>query len=141
MRYAIYLLLLLASPVFSGEPVYTWRSRDYDPDRIYLYRDGKQIGGWCYRAKYYRPLDGDTWGPPTNASPVQPPELIIPRKSILHDEAVHSVSWSPDGKTLASGSYVGPYNLLSGRRLRAAGYPFDVLVVAGGGTAHEKALQ
>ncbi len=33
------------------------------------------------------------------------------------------------------------YNLLSKRRLREAGYPFDVLVVAGGGTAHEKALE
>lgn len=74
MRYAIYLLLLLSGPAFSGEPDYTWRSTANDPDRIYLYRDGKQIGGWCYRAKHYRPLDGETWGPPSEASPVQPPE-------------------------------------------------------------------
>jgi len=33
------------------------------------------------------------------------------------------------------------YNFLSGRRLRAAGYPFDVLVVAAGGAAHERALE
>jgi hypothetical protein len=33
------------------------------------------------------------------------------------------------------------YKLLSKRRLREAGYPFDVLVVARGSTAHEKALQ
>jgi hypothetical protein len=33
------------------------------------------------------------------------------------------------------------YNLLSGRRLRAAGYPFDVLIVPEGGTAHEKAVE
>jgi hypothetical protein len=32
------------------------------------------------------------------------------------------------------------YNLLSKRRLRASGYPFDVLVVAQGGTAYETAL-
>ena len=32
------------------------------------------------------------------------------------------------------------YNLLSKRRLRASGYPFDVLVVARGGTAYETAL-
>ena len=32
------------------------------------------------------------------------------------------------------------YNLLSRRRLRASGYPFDVLVVARGGTAYETAL-
>jgi hypothetical protein len=74
MRYSIYVLLVFASPAFSGEPVYTWHSRADDPDRIYLYRDGKQIGGWCYRAKYYRPLDGETWGPPSEASPVRPPE-------------------------------------------------------------------
>lgn len=33
------------------------------------------------------------------------------------------------------------YNLLSKRRLRASGYPFDVLVVARGGTAYETALR
>jgi hypothetical protein len=32
------------------------------------------------------------------------------------------------------------YNLLSKRRLRASGYPFDVLVAAQGGTAYETAL-
>lgn len=33
------------------------------------------------------------------------------------------------------------YNFLSKRRLRANGYPFDVLVVARGGTAYETALR
>jgi hypothetical protein len=74
MRHAIFLLLLLAAPGFAAEPVYTWRTREDDPDRVYLYRDGKQIGGWCYRARHYRPLDGDTWGPPIDASPVPPPD-------------------------------------------------------------------
>jgi hypothetical protein len=74
MRYAIYILPLLASPAFSVEPVYSWRSRSDDPDRIYLYRDGTQIGGWCYSASYYRPFDGETWGPLREASPVRPPE-------------------------------------------------------------------
>jgi hypothetical protein len=73
MRHSIFLLLLLASPAFSAEPVYTWQTRADDPDRVYLYRDGTQIGGWCYRAGHYRPFDGETWGQPTATSPVQPP--------------------------------------------------------------------
>jgi len=76
MRYAIFLLLLLAGPAFSAEPVYSWHYRADDPDRVYLYRDGKQIGGWCYQAKHYRSLDGDTWGRPTSAAPVPPPTRV-----------------------------------------------------------------
>ena len=73
MKYAIFLLLMLSGPAFAAEPVYTWRTRADEPDRIYLYRDGKQIGGWDYQAKHYRSLDGDTWGPPKSAAPVTPP--------------------------------------------------------------------
>jgi hypothetical protein len=75
MRYVVG-ILLLASPAFSGEPVYSWRSTD-DPERVYLYLDGKQIGGWCYVAKHYRPFDGKNWGPPTDTAPVRPPEQRV----------------------------------------------------------------
>ena len=34
----------------------------------------------------------------------QEPELQIPRNRVAHDKAVSSVAYSPDGKTLASGS-------------------------------------
>jgi hypothetical protein len=61
MRQTICFLLLIASSASSAEPVYTWQYRADDPDRIYLYHDGKQIGGWCYRANHYRPFDGETW--------------------------------------------------------------------------------
>ena len=76
MRYVVG-VLLLASPAFSGEPVYSWRSRADDPERAYLYLDGKQIGGWCYRAKQYCPFNGTNWGPPTEAAPVRPPERRV----------------------------------------------------------------
>src|SRR5262245_1706719 len=76
MRYVVG-ILLLASPAFSGEPVYSWRSRADDPERVYLYLDGQQIGGWCYRAKRYRPFDGTNWGPPTDTAPVRPPERRV----------------------------------------------------------------
>ena len=72
MRYAI-CILLFASPALAGEPAYTWRSNADDPDRIYLYLDGKQVGGWCYQAKQYRPFDGKDWGPPTSVAPVRAP--------------------------------------------------------------------
>jgi hypothetical protein len=74
MRYAIFLLLLPAFPAFAAEPVYTWQSRADDPDRVYLYRDSKQIGGWCYREQHYRSFDGEAWGPAIATSPVQPPD-------------------------------------------------------------------
>ena len=86
MRYAV-VILLLASPAFSAEPVYSWRSRADDPGRVYLDLDGKQIGGWCYLAKHYRPFDGKTWGPPTDTAPVRPPErqalVITPPKPMV----------------------------------------------------------
>ena len=61
MRYMIG-ILLLASPALAGEPVYSWQTLANDPDRIYLYMDGKQIGGWDYRLKHYRSFDGTNWG-------------------------------------------------------------------------------
>jgi len=61
MRYVIG-ILLLASPAFAGEPVYSWRSQADDPERVYLYLDGKQVGGWCYVAKHYRAFDGKKLG-------------------------------------------------------------------------------
>jgi hypothetical protein len=47
----------------------------------------------------------------------------------------------PQGHDFSKDLPVAEYNLLSGRILRAAGYPFDVLIVAAQGTAHEKALE
>jgi hypothetical protein len=73
MRYVIG-ILLLASPAFAGEPVYTWRTRADDPDRAYLYQDGNQIGGWDYRVKQYRTFDGKNWGAPTDTPPVRLPQ-------------------------------------------------------------------
>ena len=85
MRYAIG-ILLLASPVVAGEPVYSWQTRVDDPDRVYLYMDGKQIGGWDYREKYYRSFDGTNWGTPTDKAPVSPPAtrvLVVPRQTTM----------------------------------------------------------
>jgi hypothetical protein len=82
MRYVV-VILLLASPAFCGEPVYSWRVRGDDPERAYLYQDGKQIGGWDYRAKQYRTFDGQNWGSPTGTAPVRPPDqrvLAIPQQ-------------------------------------------------------------
>jgi hypothetical protein len=76
MRYVVF-TLLLASPAFAGEPVYSWRARADDPERVYLYLDGKQIGGWCYLSKHYRSFDGENWGAPTGTAPMLPPERRV----------------------------------------------------------------
>ncbi len=72
MRYMIG-ILLFASPAMALEPVYSWQTLANDPDRVYLYKDGKQIGGWDYRLKHYRSFDGANWGTPTDKPPVTPP--------------------------------------------------------------------
>lgn len=84
---SLFVLFLLASSAVAGEPAYTWRTNDSDPDRVYLYRDGQQIGGWCYKAKQYRPLNGEEWGTPVAKAPVQPPVrnnvVVVPMKPIV----------------------------------------------------------
>ncbi|HEV3146270.1 MAG TPA: hypothetical protein VGZ47_20450 [Gemmataceae bacterium] len=82
MRY-VFVILLLASPAFAGEPVYSWRTRADDPERVYLYLDGNQIGGWDYRAKQYRPFDGKNWGAPADTAPARPPAnrvVVMPQQ-------------------------------------------------------------
>ncbi len=66
-------ILLVASPAMAVEPVYSWQTLANDPDRVYLYKDGKQIGGWDYRMKHYRSFDGTNWGTPTDKAPATPP--------------------------------------------------------------------
>ena len=73
---SLFFLLLLAAPSFAADPVYSWVKRADELDRIYLYRDGKQIGGWDHQAKHYRSLEVDTWRPPTSAAPVTPPTRV-----------------------------------------------------------------
>lgn len=73
MRYSLLLLALLALPALGAEPAYSWGVREDDPDRIYLYRDGTQVGGWCYRTNQYRPYDGANWGTATSVAPVPAP--------------------------------------------------------------------
>lgn len=75
-------LILLATSALAGEPDYSWRTHATDPDRIYLYREGTQVGGWCYREKHYRPYDGANWGTPTATPPVKPPAnrvVVVPQ--------------------------------------------------------------
>jgi hypothetical protein len=87
MRYSIF-LLLLAIPAIAGESTYTWHTRADDPNRVYLYRDGTQVGGWCYKTKKYRTYDGKDWGPPKSTAPAplptrQPVVMIQPNQMPL----------------------------------------------------------
>jgi hypothetical protein len=84
---SLFVLVLLASPAAAAEPVYSWRSHANDPNRIYLYQDGKQVGGWCYHEKHYRSYDGKEWGPPTASAPVKPP-LRIELKPVVQQQIV-----------------------------------------------------
>jgi hypothetical protein len=110
MRYVV-VILLLASPAFAAEPVYSWRTRTDDPNRVYLYRDGQQIGGWDYRVKQYRPFDGTNWGAPANSAPVQPPEQRVlafapPKPTVIPQEVL------PPFQPRAHGR-MGPYAAVS----------------------------
>jgi len=54
---------------------YEWRQLTGDQDRDYLYRDGVQIGGWCYRECHWRDYDAASgkWGEPTDDPPIPVP--------------------------------------------------------------------
>jgi hypothetical protein len=51
-----------------------WRTHASDPDRVYLYRNGRQVGGYDYPGDYYRPYDAATgaWGA-RQRPPLSPP--------------------------------------------------------------------
>jgi hypothetical protein len=74
-----FVALLLASPAAAADTDYSWRTAPDDTDHIYLYQDGKQVGGWCYSKKHFRSFDGKDWGSPTSKAPAQPPanRLVI----------------------------------------------------------------
>src|SRR5262249_10630005 len=50
-----------------------------DDDRVYLFRDGGQVGGWDYEKKIWRDYDAATgrWGAVKSAAPVTPPLRIL----------------------------------------------------------------
>src|SRR5437762_896305 len=56
-----------------------WRELPGDPERIYLYRNGRQVGGWDYGANVWRDYDAerDVWSPPIAQPPVAPPNRIV----------------------------------------------------------------
>ena len=68
--FSIVMALSLAFP--SEEPTYRWQSTPTDPGRLYLYRDGVQIGGYDLAEHFYRSYDGKDWGPRTEP-PLPPP--------------------------------------------------------------------
>jgi|GEM_PF-5958175 len=73
MRFTILAVLFFASPVVAADLAYSWKTLPGDVDRIYLYENGRQVGGWCYRTQKYRTFDGTTWGEPTDRAPTKPP--------------------------------------------------------------------
>lgn len=73
MRVTILALLIATSPAAAADPAYSWKTLPGDADRIYLYENGRQVGGWCYRTQKYRTYDGTTWGEPTDRAPTKPP--------------------------------------------------------------------
>jgi hypothetical protein len=57
-----------------------WRELPGDPGRVYLFRNGVQVGGWDYDARYWRAYDAvrDAWSTPLATPPVQPPARAVP---------------------------------------------------------------
>lgn len=108
MRYTFFLPLLLAGPAWSAEPADSWQSRADDPDRVYLYRDGQQIGGWCYRTGRYRPFDGEAWGSPRVASPAAPPmRAQMPERNVVTRSVNWQISPRPRGVRGRMGAAMG----------------------------------
>jgi hypothetical protein len=58
-----------------GCPIDEWREVESDPGRIYLYRNGQQVGGWDYERGIWRSYDAraNRWGDPMTSPPVPSP--------------------------------------------------------------------
>lgn len=65
------------APVFrpASEPVYSWRAIPGAPTQFALMRDGRQIGAWCVKYRYYRAIEGGEWGPSRKSPPNYAPAL------------------------------------------------------------------
>jgi hypothetical protein len=63
----------------SGCPVEEWKEIEGDPGRVYLYRAGRQVGGWDYDAGFWRSYDAraDRWGEPVKSAPSPPPDRRV----------------------------------------------------------------
>ena len=73
---ALAIALLFVAPLHAD---YRWIPTDKD-DQVALYKDGKQIGNWHYKGKYFRLYDAkaDTWG-----ERVTPPKAPPPKSDAL----------------------------------------------------------
>lgn len=56
---------------------YEWRT-DRNADEIYLYRGGRQIGGYSFSREAYFAIDGDQWSAPTS------PPVEVPGRPVRH---------------------------------------------------------
>lgn len=52
-----------APSVSASAPAWEWRRLEGDPGRLYLFRDGVQVGGLDAEGGYYRPYEAGAWGP------------------------------------------------------------------------------
>jgi hypothetical protein len=73
--------VLVPQPVPEPQPDQAqldWRTKATDPNRVYLFEKGIQVGGYDYAEDYYRPYDAatDQWGAP-GRPPVEPPALTL----------------------------------------------------------------
>jgi hypothetical protein len=67
-----------------------WRTKPTDPNRVYLFEKGIQIGGYDYAEDYYRPYDAatDRWGAP-GRPPIEPPALTLHNFGVRSDLFPH----------------------------------------------------
>lgn len=70
---------------------YTWIIAD-DCEEAYLYKDGKQVGGFRYKDSTYLPCANGTWGTKCDP-PVQPPQQRRHRIGDHFRSALHEVNF------------------------------------------------
>ena len=80
-----------------------WREIPGDEGRIYLFRNGCQIGGWDYHAQHWRDYDAarDVWSPPAATPPVAPPARGTPNFGVDPDKLGNGARFELNGQRVS----------------------------------------
>jgi len=149
LRFLAAALLILAQRTAVAGP-YEWRTFPDEPDQLWLWHEGRQLGNWRISTREYLPrLAPGVWGEPC-PPPYPPPQDVLAPGKIESDGTINfgleRSRLSAAGKHLLDGKEVSKDQLLQalGPPRKGEGLPADSqwpsLTIIGPEAAREKVL-